>query len=92
MITLMLLSTAMAAPPDANWRFVDQTNYNGRSVVTFQTLQLAKTPSQPLHTNDGPPAGASFGTITLGYEAKLRVGVVFHAAERFRRDPRGPPR
>ncbi len=79
MYSLMLLSAAIAAPPDATWRFVDQTHHHGRSVVMYQTMQLAKTPTQPLHADDRTPDSATFGTITLGYEAKLRVGIVWHA-------------
>ncbi|QJW99977.1 hypothetical protein [Frigoriglobus tundricola] len=77
---LILLAAALAAPPDpAAWKFVDETTFAGRSVLTFRTVELADAPTRPLHAADKPPAGAKFGSAGLGPGGRQRLGVVWHA-------------
>src|ERR1051325_6005006 len=77
-MTFLLLAASLAAPPGSDWKFVDESSVGGRSVVTFRTVELADTPSRPLHADDKPPAGAKFGSVGLGPGGRHRLGVVWH--------------
>jgi hypothetical protein len=74
------LLAALALPPGGGWTFVDEAFRDGRQVVTFRTVELADTPTRPLHRDDVPPAKARFGTLALGPGGKHRLGLVWHAA------------
>ena len=74
------LAMCLAYPPDDVWVFHDRAQREGRSVVTFRTVELTDAPAQPLHAQDQPAPGAKYGTIALGHGGKLRLGLVFHAA------------
>src|SRR5438128_9312 len=82
MMSILLLSTALAAPPSpaGDWTFVDEAARNGRSMVTFRTVELAATPTRPLDAADKPPAGSRFGSVGVGPGGRHRLGVVWHAA------------
>jgi hypothetical protein len=77
-MTFVLLAAAVAAPPGSDWKFIDESARDGRSVVTFRTVELADTPTRPLHPDDMPPAGAKFGSVGLGPGGRHRLGVVWH--------------
>jgi len=81
-MTLLLLSAALVVPatPPGDWRFVDETTRDGRSVVAFRTVELADAPTHPLDPSDKPPAGAKFGSVGVGPGGRQRLGVVWHAA------------
>jgi hypothetical protein len=79
MTPLALLVVSVAAPPGPDWKFVDESTHDGRSVVTFRTVELADSPSRPLHPDDRPPAGSRFGSAGLGPAGKHRLGIVWHA-------------
>lgn len=80
-MTLLLLSVVLAAPPDppGDWKFIDESARDGRSVLTFRTVELADAPTRPLHADDKPPAGSKFGSAGVGPGGRLRLGVVWHA-------------
>jgi hypothetical protein len=78
MVPLFLLAASVAAQPASGWKFVDESTRDGRSVVTFRTVELADAPSRPLHPDDRPPAGSRFGSVRLGPGGKHRLGVVWH--------------
>jgi hypothetical protein len=80
-MALLLLAVALAAPPDtpANWKFVDESTFAGRSVLTYRTIDLADAPTRPLHPDDKAPAGAKFGSVGVGPSGRQRLGVVWHA-------------
>jgi hypothetical protein len=80
-VTLLLLTAALAAPADprGDWKFVDESARDGRSVVTFRTVELADSPTRPLHTDDNPPAGSKFGSVGVGPGGRHRLGIVWHA-------------
>jgi hypothetical protein len=75
---LLLAASVVAASPD-DWKFVDESTRDGRSVMTFRTVELADAPSRPLHPDDRPPAGSRFGSVALGPGGRHRLGVVWHA-------------
>jgi hypothetical protein len=78
LLSLCLVCTDQAGSPD--WRFVDEAAAGGRSVVTFRTVELANSPTRPLHPDDRPPAGAKFGSVGVGPGGRHRLGVVWHSA------------
>jgi hypothetical protein len=80
-MTFFVLAAALAAPadPPADWKFVDEPTFAGRSVLTYRTVELADVPTRPLHAADKPPAGARFGSVALGPGGRQRLGVVWHA-------------
>lgn len=77
----LILPLALAAPP-ADWKFVDEPTLDGRSVLTYRTVELGDTPTQPPHADDQPPAGAKFGSVAVGPGRKQRLGVVWHAGSK----------
>jgi hypothetical protein len=79
MSPLLLLAASVVAAPASDWEFVDESSRDGRSVVTFRTVELADAPSRPLHPDDRPPAGSRFGSVALGPGGRHRLGVVWHA-------------
>lgn len=79
MTLLLLLSTAAAQPDPGGWKFVDEPALGGRSALTFRTAALADAPTLPLHADDKPPAGATFGSVGVGPGGRKRLGVVWHA-------------
>ena len=81
MIALLLLAASAALPPSpGDWKFVDEPEVAGRSVLTFRTVELADGPAAPLHADDKPPPGAKFGSLGLGPGGRQRLPVVWHAA------------
>ena len=62
MMTILLLSAALAAPP-SEWTFVDETTRDGRSMVTFRTVELAASPTRPLDAADKPIAAKVYQNI-----------------------------
>lgn len=79
MIPLVLLSAILA--PESGWTFVDAASRDGRSTVTFRTVELGDTPGRPLHADDRPAPGARFAIVPLG-PGGLRLGLVWHVASR----------
>jgi hypothetical protein len=81
-MTLLLLAGVLAAPPDppGDWKFVDEATRDGRSVLTYRTVELAEAPTRPLSADDKPPAGARYGSVGVGPGGRQRLGVVWHAA------------
>jgi hypothetical protein len=79
MTLLLLLTAALVAAPPGDWKFVDELVRDGRSVMTYRTVELAEVPSHPLHADDRAPAGSRFGSIALGPGGKRRLGIVWHA-------------
>jgi hypothetical protein len=79
-MTCLLLSAALLAPaaPPGDWTFVDETTRDGRSLVTFRTVELSDTPTRPLDPADKPPAGSKFGSAGVGPGGRHRLGVVWH--------------
>jgi hypothetical protein len=77
---MLLLAASIAAPPGSDWKFVDESKRDGRSVVTFRTVVLSGTPSRPLHPDDKPPQGARFGSVGIGPGGLCRLGIVWDAA------------
>jgi hypothetical protein len=75
---LFLLAVGLLAPSPGGWNFVDESTREGRSVVTFRTVELADSPSRPLHPDDRPPAGSRYGSVALGPGGRQRLGVVWH--------------
>ena len=75
MISILLLSAALAAPP-GDWTFVDETARGGRSMVAFRTVELAAAPTRPLDAADKPPAGARFGSVGVGPGGRHRLASV----------------
>ena len=64
LFSVLLLSLVLTMPPGpGGWRFVDETARDGRSIVTFRTVELAQTPSSPLAAADKPPAGSKRNTF-----------------------------
>src|SRR6266702_1925776 len=80
MTAAFCLALCLAFPPDDVWTFRDEAQREGRSVVTFRTVELTDAPGKPLHADDRPPPEVKHGTIALGPSGKLRLGLVFHAA------------
>ena len=78
---LALIILTLLDPPGA-WRFVDESAADGRAVNPYRTVELAATPSRPLHAADKPPAGSKFGSASVGPGGKLRLAVVWHAPSR----------
>jgi hypothetical protein len=76
---LAILATTPAAPPQGSWSFVDEATHHGRPVITFRSVELSSKPARPLHKDDVPPTGASFGVIPIGPDGKQRLGLVWHA-------------
>src|SRR5713101_542777 len=79
MMTILLLSAALSAPP-GDWTFVDEAARGGRSMVTFRTVELAATPTRSLDPADKAPAGARFGSVGVGPGGRHRFGVDWHSA------------
>ena len=73
-MTYLLLAAALATPP--GWEFVDAATFAGRSALAYQRIDLTAAP--PRSPGDAPPAGATFGAVTVG--ARLTRAVVWHAA------------
>ena len=73
-----LLIVTLTAPPN-DWKFVDDANHGGRSVMTYRSVELSETPSRPLHADDNAPSGAKFGSVGLGPGGRQRLAVVWHA-------------
>src|SRR5262245_65404277 len=81
-MTLLLLAGVLTAPPDppGDWKFVDEATRDGRSVLSFRTVELAEAPTRPISADDKPPAGSRFGSVGVGPGGRQRLGVVWHAA------------
>jgi hypothetical protein len=79
-VLTLILAAALAAPPDAGWKFVDESTHDGRTVVSFRSVDLSGTPSRPLHADDKPPAGSRFGSVAIGPGSRIRLAVVWHAS------------
>lgn len=79
MLPLVLLALDLAAPSASDWKFMDESTRDGRSMVTFRTVEFGDCPSLPLHAEDQPPAGSKFGSVGLGPGGKQRLGIVWHA-------------
>jgi len=79
MFPLISIALGLGAPPAA-WEFRDEPARDGRSMVTFRTVDLGDVPPRPLHADDKPPAGARFGDLRLGPGGATRRLVVWHAA------------
>lgn len=80
-MNLLVLSLLLAMPPDTSeWRFVDEPSRDGRSMLTFRTVELAAAPATPLAKDEKPPAGSKFGSVRIGPGGERRLGVVWHAA------------
>ena len=79
MTPLFLAALLAAPPPAADWKFVDEATFAGRSALTFRTVELTDAPTRPLHADDKPPAGAKFGSAGVGPGGRQRLGVVWHA-------------
>lgn len=47
-------------------------------MVTFRTMELIDKPVRALHQDDQPAPGSKFGLLTLGYQQKTTVAVVWH--------------
>jgi hypothetical protein len=77
----LLLSVLLAAPPEgqSEWKFVDEATLAGRSVLTYRTVELADTPTRPLHADDKPPIGSKFGSIGVGQGGRQRLDIVWHS-------------
>ena len=71
------LALCLAYQPDDPWTFKDEVQRDGRSILTFRTLELTDTPGTPFHKDDQPPPGAKYGTIALGPGGKVRLTVDF---------------
>lgn len=80
MTAVFCLALCLAFPPDDVWTFRDEAQREGRSMVTFRTVELTDAPGTPLHKDVRTPPGAKHGTIALGPGGKLRLALVFHAA------------
>src|SRR3954453_7755405 len=86
-MTALLLLAAVTGLTEAGYRqagpnegkFVDEETRGGRSVLTFRTVDLADSPTRPLHADDKPTAGAKFGSVGLGPGGRKRLTVVWHA-------------
>ena len=80
-MTLLLLSAILAAPaePPGDWKFIDESTRDGRSVLTFHTIELADAPTRPLHPDDKPPVGSKYGSIGVGPGGRHRLDVLWHA-------------
>jgi hypothetical protein len=78
----LLLSAALLIPADVpdDWKFVDEATHDGRSVLTFRSVELFEVPSRPLDPADKPPAGSKFGSLALGSGGRRRLGVVWRAS------------
>src|SRR5437660_4457452 len=78
---LMCWASILMAPPDppGDWTFVDEAARDGRSVLTYRTVELAESPPWPLHPDDKPAAGSTYGTVGLGPGGRYRLAVVWHA-------------
>jgi hypothetical protein len=70
----------LLAPPEPAWRFVDEAEFTGRSLLTYRALELCAQPVFTVHPDDRPPAGAVFSVLALGPGGKTRLGLVWHAA------------
>src|SRR5262245_18446649 len=81
-MTLLLLAGVLTAPPDppGDWKFVDEATRDGRSVLSFRTVELAEAPTRTLSADDKHPAGSQFGSVGVGPGGRQRLGVVWHAA------------
>jgi hypothetical protein len=78
MMTLVLLAVGFAVPPPGEWTFRDESTRDGRSMVTFRTVELGDCSSRPLDAGDQPPAGSRFGSVALGPGGKQRLGIVWN--------------
>ena len=83
-MTFLFLSAALATPllPPIDWKFVDETTRDGRSVLTFRTVELADAPTRPLDPADKPPTGSKFGSAGVGPGGRHRLGIVWHAGSK----------
>jgi hypothetical protein len=59
-------------------RFVDEAKHDGRSVLTFRTVDFANKPASILDANDQPPPDSRFGVLPLGPGGRQHVSLVWH--------------
>jgi hypothetical protein len=78
MMALLLFAAGLGTLPPSDWNFMDESIRDGRSMVTFRTVELGDCPARPLHAGDQPPAGSKFGSVAVGPGGKQRLGVVWH--------------
>lgn len=77
---LILAALSPAERPDSEWRFVDETSFAGRPVLTYRALELGAQPVFAMRSEDRPPDGAVFSVVPLGPAGRQRLGLVWHAA------------
>ncbi len=77
---LQFLSVVLLVPgqPPGDWKFVDESTHDGRSVLAFRSVELSESPLRPLHRDDKPPAGSKFGSVALSPGGSLHLNVVWH--------------
>ena len=79
---LLLLLLGLQGSPGPTWTFHDDLERDGRSMVSFRTMELIDKPVRAMHTDDQPPPGSKFGLLTLGCQQKTALPLVWHQATR----------
>lgn len=60
------------------WTFHDDLERDGRPMASFRTMELIDKPVRVLHPDDQPPTGSKFGLLTLGFQQKTALPLVWH--------------
>lgn len=78
MWTFALLLFLVQGSPGPVWIFHDDLERDGRPMASFRTMELIDKPVRALHPDDQPASGSKFGLLTLGYQQRTTVPLVWH--------------